>query len=135
MHGTNRSYASGCKCPECRAAHAACLREWRDRDPERAKTYQRDWHRQRRETVLEHYGGRCACCGEDSYEFLALDHANGGGEQHRAEVGQGSNMIAWIIDNDFPEGFRILCHNCNQAIGYYGACPHERALRLVVGDE
>ncbi len=94
----------------------------------------RKFHRRRRETVLAHYGGFCKCCGEDTFEFLALDHINGGGEKHRAEVGQGSNMIGWIIQNNFPDGFQVLCHNCNQARGYYGRCPHELGvLRLVEG--
>jgi hypothetical protein len=92
----------------------------------------RAFHRRRRETVIAHYGGRCACCGETEFEFLAIDHTNGGGEQHRAEVGQGSNMIGWLIDNGFPDGFRVLCHNCNQALGYYGRCPHETTVRLAL---
>jgi len=25
----------------------------------------------------------------------------------------------------YPTGFRVLCHNCNQAIGLYGYCPHK----------
>lgn len=33
-------------------------------------------------------------------------------------------MIGWIIKNKFPKKFQLLCHNCNQAIGYYGSCPH-----------
>jgi hypothetical protein len=75
--------------------------------------------------VLEHYGGRCVCCGEAHFEFLAIDHTDGGGEAHRAVVGQGSLMVDWIIENEFPSNFRILCHNCNQAMGYYGRCPHQ----------
>ena len=33
-------------------------------------------------------------------------------------------MIGWIIRNDYPDDFRVLCWNCNQAIGFYGRCPH-----------
>jgi hypothetical protein len=105
----------------------------RERNPG-SLAYVREWNRRRRRTVLEHYGGFCSCCGEAEPEFLAIDHIGGGGEKHRAKVGQGSNMVNWIINSGFPEGFRVLCHNCNQAIGYYGECPHQRALRLVVGD-
>ena len=32
----------------------------------------------------------------------------------------------WIIENNFPKGFQILCHNCNVAKGLYGECPHEK---------
>lgn len=109
------------------------MRGWRARNPGKSEAYQKERNRLRRGWVLAHYGGRCACCGEAEPQFLALDHANGGGEAHRAEVGQGTKMVDWLIANDFPEGFRVLCHNCNQAIGYYGECPHARELRLVVG--
>ena len=30
-----------------------------------------------------------------------------------------------INSNSFPPGFRVLCHNCNQALGAYGYCPHK----------
>ena len=25
----------------------------------------------------------------------------------------------------FPPGYQVLCHNCNQAKGFYGKCPHQ----------
>jgi hypothetical protein len=34
----------------------------------------------------------------------------------------------WIIDNNFPEYFQVLCHNCNFAKGIKRnnhTCPHE----------
>jgi len=102
------------------------MREWRARNPEHNATYQRDWKRARRELVINHYGGKCVCCGETTYEFLAINHKNGGGTQHRAEVGRGNGMIDFIIDNNFPDDFDIQCHNCNQAIGFYGSCPHQK---------
>jgi hypothetical protein len=29
--------------------------------------------------MLSAYGGKCVCCGESEYKFLAIDHINGGG--------------------------------------------------------
>jgi hypothetical protein len=89
--------------------------------------YHREYARKRRKAAIEHYGGCCACCGESQYEFLALDHVDGGGNQHRREMGTtgGGRIINWIHSNGFPEGFRVLCHNCNSALGYYGHCPHD----------
>lgn len=81
------------------------------------------WHQQRL-IVLEHYGGECVCCGENDYEFLEIDHINGGGRKHRQEVG--SHLIDWIINHDFPTDLRILCANCNRGFGKFGDCPHHR---------
>lgn len=98
---------------------------------ERVLDTQRRNNREKRMEVLLHYGGnppKCACCGESAFEFLVLDHISGGGNQHRKSLfgraGAGSRMIRWIIKEEFPEGFRVLCHNCNMALAMYGRCPH-----------
>jgi hypothetical protein len=92
-------------------------------DPEADKARQKQSRIRRRWKVINHYGGKCACCGEDRYEFLAMDHINGGGTQHRKNE-KIVNIDRWLIKNEFPDGFRVLCHNCNQAYGSYGYCPH-----------
>lgn len=75
--------------------------------------------------VLAHYGnGRCACCGEERIEFLTIDHVHGGGTRHREKLRIG-NMCAWLKQNNFPEGFQVLCMNCNFAKGRFDRCPHE----------
>lgn len=83
--------------------------------------------RELRDEVLSHYGGTppvCACCGEDQREFLAIDHINGGGRKHVASI-SGKHLVSWIRANGYPPGFRVLCHNCNFALGFYGHCPHD----------
>jgi len=85
----------------------------------------REFHLERRYRVLGHYGGVCACCGEERFEFLSIDHIKGGGTKHRAEIGGGTNMVGWLLKEGLPEGYRVLCHNCNQAFGFYGRCPHQ----------
>ena len=71
------------------------------------------------------YGGKCVCCGETIIEFLTIDHINGGGTKHRKEV-VGGRLYDWLIKNNFPEGYQILCMNCNMAEGIFGGCPHKR---------
>jgi len=101
------------------------MREWRKRHPEH-KQYMRQWHQDLRKEVLDHYGGICVCCGERELAFLSLDHKNGGGTKHRRELGlRGSAIWAWAKREGYPEMFQVMCHNCNQAKGYYGTCPHE----------
>lgn len=81
-----------------------------------------------RQEVLEHYGGKCACCGESENEFLAIDHINGGGNKQRKELKRAAGIAfyRWLRMNEYPDGYRVLCHNCNCARGYYGYCPHEK---------
>lgn len=56
-------------------------------------------------------------------EFLSIDHINGGGNRHREKVGS-AKVYAWLKKRGYPKGYQVLCHNCNQAIGLYGKCPH-----------
>lgn len=90
------------------------------------REYGRAYRAMRRRRVIEHYGGVCVCCGEWRLEFLALDHKDGGGEDHRRSVGRGSKIIDWVFVNGFPLVFEVRCHNCNQSRATFGYCPHER---------
>lgn len=86
--------------------------------------YNRHNNRLRRLKVIEHYGGKCECCGESKPEFLEIDHINGNGKEHRGVVGRG--IIGWIIRNNYPTDLRLLCANCNRGIGHYKTCPHKQ---------
>lgn len=125
-HGTITSYQHGCHCVECRAAQANSIAVWRANNHDHAKAYKRNWDQAVRKEVTNHYGGVCVCCGESRLPFLSLDHKRGGGSKHRKELGlRGAGMCAWAKREGFPDIFQIMCHNCNQAIGFYGACPHK----------
>ena len=81
--------------------------------------------------VLQHYSKNdppsCECCGENHIEFLSIDHINGGGQQARKTILKGSGgLYSWLKRNNFPDGYRVLCHNCNQSLGAYGYCPHKK---------
>jgi len=107
------------RCSPCKLAY----RRSRDNSPER-KIRRNIRHRQIRQQAFNGYGGKCGCCGENKFEFLALDHVNGGGREERQKLS--TRQIAdKVIRQNFPSGYRVLCHNCNQAIGWYGKCPHE----------
>ena len=81
----------------------------------------------------------CRCCGENSHiDFLALDHIAGKNkmnyEPELVKLGYsskllGSSLYVWLRDNGFPEGFQVLCINCNYAKGMKknkNKCPHEK---------
>jgi len=81
--------------------------------------------RELKQEIIDAYGGRCACCGEEMIEFLTIDHINNDGAKHRARVGKGRGVYKDIKAQGFPEGkYQVLCFNCNIARGFYGYCPH-----------
>ena len=81
--------------------------------------------------ILEHYGGtppKCACCGENHIEFLCIDHINGEG---KIKGLAGNSFYFWVVKNNYPSYLRVLCHNCNMALGFYGYCPHHNLEELI----
>lgn len=87
---------------------------------------------QLRQQAIDAYGGGCACCGESWPDYLVLDHKGGDGNAHRRGIG-GSHLSAgektyrWLRNHGYPEGFQVLCANCNMA-KERGGCPtHETA--------
>lgn len=112
-------YHSNCKAC-CRARTNTYLSDPINKRVEK----ERKWS-QRLETLAA-YGGACKCCGEATPEFLAVDHVNNNGAEHRREIGS-KNLAGWLRKNGFPqEGFQLLCHNCNMAKEFYGegSCIH-----------
>lgn len=114
-----------------RIANRKCYQKNKPRRLEHTKNYQRHL----KIKVFTHYSKgtpKCACCGEKEIKFLSVDHINNGGAKHRKElgiVGGGIRFYFWLQKNKLPEGFQILCHNCNQAKGSYGICPHKELLK------
>jgi hypothetical protein len=130
---------------KCKSCRRDMVSDWRSRNPEkeaaanearRALRSEEYLEQQRvaakartravKAEVIEHYGGKCACCGVVDLVFLAIDHVNGGGNAHRKEVGAGYRMYRWLKVNGYPDGYRVLCHNCNFA-EHNGGCPHRNA--------
>ena len=84
---------------------------------------QRIFQRRQKIQAILYYGGKCECCGEAKGEFLSIDHINGGGSKHRRK--ENTQISNWLRQRGYPKGYRVLCHNCNMAIGLYGECPHK----------
>ena len=94
----------------------------------------REKHWRTRVQCLKAYGGGtpfCNCCGVQTLEFLTLDHILDRKNDAGVRVGGdrvGQNLYSWLIRMGFPEGFRVLCYNCNCSRGARGYCPHELQL-------
>jgi hypothetical protein len=103
------------------------MRVWRKRNLKKIAAQRRIKGQAIRDEVIQAYGGwRCLCCGETEHAFLSLDHIGGNGYKHQKEVRRfGGAYYVWLKQNGFPEGFRVLCHNCNQGRRMNGgSCPH-----------
>ena len=108
----------------------ARVHRYRASNFDKVSKYKREYWKRLKMVVLEHYGGnppKCACCGEDTSEFLELDHINNGGNEQRRKIGWGTRFYLWIVRNNFPSGFQVLCANCNQGRRRnHGVCPHKK---------
>ncbi len=89
---------------------------------------QKNWSRERKIETFNKYGGCfCSCCDETNVDVLSIDHINGGGNRHRKQnnISGGAQFYKWLRDNNYPSGFRVLCHNCNFSLGIHKYCPHD----------
>ena len=73
-------------------------------------------HKNTKFEVLSHYSNgipKCNCCGETIIDFLSIDHINNDGNIHRKEIHKnGISFYFWLKKNNYPEGFQVLCMNC-----------------------
>lgn len=82
--------------------------------PEQARRLAVAWKAKVKLEVLSHYGSgilACSQCGYSDIRALSIDHVNGGGRQHRASI-KGYHIYAWLRKNSYPEGYQVLCMNC-----------------------
>lgn len=86
---------------------------------------QKAWQQKTKALALNHYGGRCVCCGESNPAFLEFDHINNDGAEHRKKDKAAAHLASWLVRNGFPDTFQVLCGNCNRAKHRYGVCPHQ----------
>ena len=113
------------------------VKDWYQKNKDRWKSKVKGYQQRNKFIVISTYGGKCVCCKEKELEFLAIDHIDGDGAKHRLEVmgsskkRGGSKTYAWLIRNNYPEGFQVLCHNCNFSKFFNkGFCVHNLKKRL-----
>lgn len=106
--------------------------KWLNENKEKRNRWQSEYRKKKRIEALSHYSDgtpMCACCGELEKDFLTFDHIDGGGNKQRIEITgsktNGLNLPLWLFHNKYPDGFQVLCHNCNCAKHKLGVCPHK----------
>jgi hypothetical protein len=100
-------------------------KEWR----KKALEAQSNKAKELKRIIVNHYGGKCACCGISEICFLSIDHINNDGYKSK---GNRKNRVSGylfykdIIKRGFPNDLQILCFNCNVAKQHNGGvCPHK----------
>ncbi len=100
---------------QCKSCHCKAVLS-RLRTP-RGSFANRVWFRKRGQElkveVLSHYSGgppRCTRRGYTDVRALSIDHVNSGGAQHGKKV---KKMCEWFLRNEYPDGYAVLCLNCN----------------------
>ena len=95
---------------------------------EKTRADNRRYFNKLKHEIFTHYSKgllKCNCCDESEYSFLTLDHINNDGAAHRKEVGSGDHIWRDLRKNNYPEGYQILCFNCNLGKAKNeGVCPH-----------
>jgi hypothetical protein len=78
------------------------------------KKAKREKYKQKRIDVLKHYSPELKCqrCGFADIRALTIDHVHGGGNKHRKELGGSGRLYYWLKKNNYPEGYQVLCMNC-----------------------
>lgn len=78
--------------------------------------------------VLSHYAKgdlKCACCGETGFSFLTLDHIKPILRRTTKQNLGGIVLYKQLRTASYPEGYQVLCFNCNCAKGARAVCPHQ----------
>lgn len=91
------------------------------KNKETKKEYQRKLTREYKQSFLDMYGGKCACCGETIFDFLTIEHKQG---QQKATRRTGLVAYRDSVKEYRPDLYEVLCWNCNCAKGKLGYCPH-----------
>lgn len=84
------------------------------------------WYSRTKLEVITYYGGVCECCGESNIKFLTMDHIDESGAEHRRIDRSAITLYRWLKRHNFPNGFQVLCFNCNCGKSCNGGiCPHK----------
>ena len=102
-------------------------KEYYQENKERLDKKTKELSRKLSREVIKQYGGKCTCCGENTFEFLSIDHINNDGKEDRKKIGSGYSFYRLLRKLNYPKNnYQVLCYNCNLAKGFYGICPHQK---------
>lgn len=114
--------------------HNEYIKNRRKTDPEfkkRTNAHTRNAYVKLKIEVFNHYckgNVRCQCpkCDVSEIKFLTIHHINNDGAKHRKEINTngGTGYYIWLKRNNFPDGYQVLCYNCNCGKDRNGVCHY-----------
>ena len=108
----------------CKECHREKMRKWKNKRSKKEKLeYNRKERARLKSKVFGHYSKEEIKCqnpncavpgGMRDIRALTIDHLYNNGTQHRKKIGglTGMRFYYWLKRNNYPEGFQILCMNC-----------------------
>lgn len=95
--------------------------DWKKNNPERDNKLNYQERERLKTEIFKHYSEDkmcCVKCGFSDIRALQLDHIYDNGSEHRRLIGgvrtrAGGQYYRWLRKNKFPEGYQVLCANCN----------------------
>lgn len=94
------------------------VKKWVDDNPVLRRKNALSYYYRLQDAAIHAYGGyQCNWCGIEEPLVLCIDHIANNGSEHRKELGTtgGAKLYKWLQANDYPDGFQVLCMNCNHA--------------------
>lgn len=96
-------------------------RIWCSKNREHVREENRKERERLKMEVLGRYSSNkicCAYCGFEDTRALQIDHIdNNGAEERREKLGNrtcaGTTFYRWIRRQNYPDGYQVLCANCN----------------------
>lgn len=94
---------------------------YRKENPEKTRGKGKEERARVKKEVIGYYSKdkfECASCGFNDMRALQLDHIFNNGAEERIKIfgnrtAAGTMFYRWVRQQNYPEGYQVLCANCN----------------------
>jgi hypothetical protein len=73
----------------------------------------------------------CVCCGETEFDLLTIEHIRGKG--HKLIYDDTRVLFYKLKGLGYPDGYTLLCYNCNMSTKHGKPCVHTKEYRVYEG--
>lgn len=95
--------------------HREQYRLWQQNNRSKMLVIMQNYHRRKRDAVIDLLGASCVRCGFSDNRALQIDHIDGGGTRDIKRFNGWQSYYKYILDNaeKAKKEFQVLCSNCN----------------------